>query len=175
MKLKEFQEKFPDDLKSGALAEIQQKFVDRAQAVDKALSQGGPLQKAKRPAVGEPVTVMRTVRARKTRHLPGGGDDGGETFNGVPLQTPMPFRGEAVPLPVTMLMQHKKGSRTKASNVPSAAVVTTKDGKQWALGGGGLSGIPESHREEVMGLLASQFDFLASALGKSVSDTRGSR
>lgn len=45
-------------------------------------------------------------------------------FGGLPLQTPMPFGGEAMALPITMLTQ-KRGGRTKAVPVPEAAIVTT--------------------------------------------------
>ena len=91
------------------------------------------------------------------------------TYNGVPLQTPMPFAGVAVPMPVQMLtvQAHGKraGGRTKASrNAPQAAVVTTKDGKQWAIGASGLGGIPETHRQEVADMLKSQWAFLQDAL-----------
>ena len=89
------------------------------------------------------------------------------TYNGLPLQTPMPFAGKPVPLnQITMLtVQHqgkRAGGKTKASREePRAAVITTKDGKQWAVGGpGGLKAIPESHRKEVMDILSSQFAFL---------------
>jgi hypothetical protein len=36
----------------------------------------------------------------------------------------MPFAGEAVPLPITILTQ-KRGGRSKAAPVPDAAIVTT--------------------------------------------------
>lgn len=49
-------------------------------------------------------------------------------FQGVPLQTPMPFQGEAVPLPITMLTQ-KRGGRTKAAPVPDAMVIQTAGGQ----------------------------------------------
>lgn len=48
-------------------------------------------------------------------------------FGGLPLQTPMPFAGEAMALPITMLTQ-KRGGRTKAVPVPDAAIVTTAGG-----------------------------------------------
>ncbi|KAL4452511.1 hypothetical protein ABPG75_008173 [Micractinium tetrahymenae] len=92
---------------------------------------------------------------------------GGAMFQGVPLQTPMPFQGEAVPLPITMLTQ-KRGGRTKAAPVPEAMVIQTADGQQWALGAEGVGGIPESHRREVTDLLTAQFNFFAAALGKTV-------
>lgn len=173
MKMKDFREKYPEDFKTGALKEIQRKFEDRAQEMDKAILASSSSGKEKRAA--EPATVMRTVRARKTRGGSAVAEEGkntflsGHEFNGVPLQTPMPFAGQAVAMPVTMLMQNKKGGRTKASRAPSAAVVTTKDGKQWALGADGLESIPDSHRAEVADLLSSQFSFLASALGKQIS------
>ena len=92
------------------------------------------------------------------------------SYNGMPLETPLPFSGKAVPLPVQMLTVQAQGKRaggkTKASrNVPQAAVVTTKDGKQWAIGANGLRDIPESHRQEVSEYLQSQFSFLQDALG----------
>lgn len=92
------------------------------------------------------------------------------SYNGVPLQTPMPFAGMAVPMPVQLLTVQAQGKRaggkTKASrNAPQAAVVTTKDGKQWAVGVNGLRDIPESHRYEVGEYLQSQFSFLQDALG----------
>ena len=173
MKMKDFREKYPEDFKTGALKEIQRKFEDRAQEMDKAILASSSSGKEKRAA--EPATVMRTVRARKTRGGSAVEEEGkssflsGHEFNGVPLQTPMPFAGQAVAMPVTMLMQNKKGGRTKASRAPSAAVVTTKDGKQWALGADGLESIPLSHRAEVAELLSSQFSFLASALGKQIA------
>jgi len=175
MKMKDFREKYPEDFKTGALKEIQKKFEDRAQEMDKAILASSNSGKEKRSA--EPATVMRTVRARKTTREGPAAEEEKSTFlsshkyNGVPLQTPMPFAGQAVAMPVTMLMQNKKGGRTKASRAPSAAVVTTKDGKQWALGADGLESIPDSHRAEIAELLSSQFSFLASALGKNVSSS----
>lgn len=93
------------------------------------------------------------------------------SYNGLPLQTPMPFAGKAVPMPVQLLTVQAQGKRaggkTKASrNAPQAAVVTTKDGKQWAVGANGLRDIPESHRQEVGEYLRSQFSFLQDALGE---------
>ena len=93
----------------------------------------------------------------------------GSYYNGKPLQTPMPFTGKAVPMPVTMLTMQQQGKRaggkTKASrDEPRAAIVTTKDGKQWAIGSRGLEDIPESHRQEVADMLSSQFAFLRDAL-----------
>ena len=88
-------------------------------------------------------------------------------FGGRPLQTPMPFAGEAVAMPVTLLTQ-KRGGRTKAAPAPEAAVIMTADGKQWVLGGEGVAGIPDSHRQEVSDLLTAQFNFFAAALGKTV-------
>ena len=72
-------------------------------------------------------------------------------------------------MPVQMLTVQahgkKAGGKTKASrDVPQAAVVTTKDGKQWAVGVNGLRDIPESHRQEVADYLKSQFSFLRDAL-----------
>ena len=95
-------------------------------------------------------------------------------FNGLPLQTPMPFAGEAVPLPITLLTQ-RRGGRAGAAPAPDAAVVTTSDGMQWALGKGGMTGIPESHRGEVEGLLHAQWEFIAAALGKTVFSRGGRR
>ena len=91
------------------------------------------------------------------------------SYNGVPLQTPMPFVGKAVPMPIQMLTVQAQGKRaggkTKASrNAPQAAVITTKDGKQWAIGASGLRDIPESHRQEVTDMLRSQWAFLQDAL-----------
>ncbi len=82
----------------------------------------------------------------------------------------MPFAGMAVPMPVQLLTVQAQGKRaggkTKAPrNAPHAAVVTTKDGKQWAVGANGLRDIPESHRYEVGEYLRSQFSFLQDALG----------
>eukprot|EP00887_Chlorella_sp_A99_P006778 scaffold2.g6778.t1 len=95
------------------------------------------------------------------------------TFNGMPLQTPMPFVGEAVPLPITLLTQ-KRGGRTAGGTAPEAAIITTGDGRQWAVGKSGMAAIPESHRQEVEGLLSAQFEFIAAALGKTVF-SRGRR
>lgn len=97
----------------------------------------------------------------------------GPYYNGKPLQTPMPFSGKAVPMPVTMLTMQQQGKRaggkTKASrDEPRAAIVTTKDGKQWAIGSQGLDEIPESHRQEVSDMLSSQFAFLREALKASL-------
>jgi hypothetical protein len=90
-------------------------------------------------------------------------------FNGRPLATPMPFAGEAVPVPVTMLAQCRGGGRGAVGPAaPDAAVVTTSDGQQWALGKEGVAAIPETHRKEVAEMLAAQFEFLAAALGKTV-------
>ncbi|KAI3438316.1 hypothetical protein D9Q98_000750 [Chlorella vulgaris] len=102
---------------------------------------------------------------------------GGGVFGGMPLQTPMPFAGEAVAMPITLLTQ-KRGGRSKAAPQPEAAVITTADGKQWALGAEGVSAIPDSHRQEVSDLLTAQFNFFAAALGKTVfqrDTTRGTR
>jgi len=96
-----------------------------------------------------------------------------QTFNGLPLQTPMPFPGAAVPVPVTMLAQKRAGARTKAVAAPDAAIITTADGKQWALGKEGIASIPDSHKAEVEELLSAQFSFLAAALGKTVFEGRG--
>lgn len=96
-----------------------------------------------------------------------------QTFNGLPLQTPMPFAGAAVPVPVTMLAQKRAGARTKAVAAPDAAIITTADGKQWALGKEGIASIPDSHKAEVEELLSAQFSFLAAALGKTVFEGRG--
>jgi hypothetical protein len=96
-----------------------------------------------------------------------------QIFNGLPLQTPMPFAGAAVPVPVTMLAQKRAGARTKAVAAPDAAIITTADGKQWALGKEGIASIPNSHKAEVEELLSAQFSFLAAALGKTVFEGRG--
>jgi hypothetical protein len=127
----------------------------------------------KRMRVKDVLDVEEDVHASppKKQHLEDRHQDEQETssltYNGLPLQTPMPFAGKPVPLnQITMLtVQHqgkRAGGKTKASREePRAAVVTTKDGKQWAVGGpGGLKAIPESHRKEVMDILSSQFAFL---------------
>ncbi len=88
-------------------------------------------------------------------------------FNGRPLETPMPFAGEAAPLPVTLLAR-RRGGRTAAVPAPDAAVITTADGRQWALGREGMAAIPETHRSEVESLLTAQWEFLAAALGKTI-------
>lgn len=59
---------------------------------------------------------------------------GGSLFQGMPLQTPMPFQGEAVPLPITMLTQ-KRGGRTKAAPAPDAMVIQTAGALPWRLVG----------------------------------------
>lgn len=89
------------------------------------------------------------------------------SFNGLPLQTPMPFAGEAIPLPFTMIAQ-KRGARTRAAPAPDAAVITTADGMQWAVGKEGMASIPESHKAEIQGILNDQVSFLMTALGKTV-------
>lgn len=43
----------------------------------------------------------------------------------MPLQTPMPFAGEAVTLPITLLTQKRQGGRTRAAPAPEAAIITT--------------------------------------------------
>lgn len=57
-------------------------------------------------------------------------------FQGMPLQTPMPFAGEAMALPITLLTQ-KRGGRTKAAAAPEAAVITTAGGTGWGAAGAG--------------------------------------
>lgn len=99
---------------------------------------------------------------------------GQSAFRGKPLQTPMPFMGEAVALPITVVTQ-KHGGRTKAAPVPEAAIITTADGKQWALGSEGINAIPDTHRQEVSDLLTAQFNFFAAALGKTVFQRGGRR
>lgn len=94
-------------------------------------------------------------------------------FHGLPLQTPMPFAGEAVPVPVTLLTQ-KRGGRMRSAAAPDAAIITTADGKQWAVSAAGTEAIPDSHRNEVESLLNAQFEFIAAALGKTVF-SRGRR
>ena len=225
MPLKQFQEKYPDDFKTGALHEIRQRYAAMAEAAQQAI----PSTAAKGTRVGmkraaaEPITVLKTVKTRRTASalMPSWGagaptapeaaanpapaprrnarpgpmepsiaeDEEEEhpapgpsfqenqlparqAFNGLPLQTPLPFAGTAMPLPVTMLTQ-KRGGRTKAAAAPDAAVVTTADGKQWALGKDGMAAIPESHRAEVAEMLSAQFNFLAAALGKTVFDRPG--
>jgi hypothetical protein len=116
-------------------------------------------------ALSPPVEFTRA----KSRVAEGASAHSATTYNGIPLQTPMPFTGKAIPLPVQMLtvqQQGKKaGGKTKATrDAPQAAIVTTKDGKQWAVGMNGLSDIPESHRQEVADYLTSQFSFLQDAL-----------
>jgi hypothetical protein len=76
-------------------------------------------------------------------------------------------------MPITLLTQKRGGGRTKAAAAPDAAVITTADGKQWALGKNGVDAIPESHRSEVAELLTAQFEFLAAALGKTIFAGRG--
>jgi hypothetical protein len=71
------------------------------------------------------------------------------------------------------MLTQKRGGRTKAAAAPDAAVVTTSDGMQWALGKDGMAAIPESHRAEVAEMLSAQFNFLAAALGKTVFDRPG--
>jgi hypothetical protein len=196
MPLNEFQQKYPEDFKTGALQEIRQRYAAMAQAAQAAVPATGS-RGTKRAA--EPATVLRTVKARRTAPAlaPSRGAAGAaapaepavphqseETqqpanvrhgaFNGMPLQTPLPFAGAAMPMPVTMLTQ-KRGGRTKAAAVPEAAVVTTADGMQWALSAEGVAAIPESHRAEVAEMLSAQFTFLAAALGKTVFDGRGGR
>lgn len=100
--------------------------------------------------------------------------EGESYYNGRPLQTPMPFAGKAVPIPVTMLTVQQQGKRaggkTKASrDEPRAAVVTTSDGKQWAIGSRGLQDIPETHRQEVADMLSLQFAFLRDALKETTT------
>jgi len=226
MPLKEFQDKYPDDFKTGALQEIRQRYAAMAEAAQQAI----PSTAAKGTRIGmkraaaEPITVLKTVKTRRTASalMPSWGDGGApaaaraphrnarpapmepsiaedeeedhpvpgpssqeskppvdmlppkQAFNGLPLQTPLPFAGSAMPLPVTMLTQ-KRGGRTKAVAAPDAAVVTTADGKQWALGKDGIAAIPESHKAEVAEMLSAQFSFLAAALGKTVFDRPGGR
>ena len=55
---------------------------------------------------------------------------GGGVFMGMPLQTPMPFAGEALAVPITLFTQKRGGggggrARTKAVAAPDAAVITT--------------------------------------------------
>lgn len=237
MPLKQFQEKYPDDFKTGALQEIRQRYAAMAEAAQQAI----PSTAAKGTKVGmkraaaEPITVLKTVKTRRTasalmpswgagapaaaaaaapiaaaaapaprraaragpmdftiaeedeeehpapgpssardNQLLAGNIPSKQAFNGLPLQTPLPFAGSAMPLPVTMLTQ-KRGGRTKAVAAPDAAVVTTADGMQWALGKDGMAAIPESHRAEVAEMLSAQFNFLAAALGKTVFDRPGGR
>ncbi|KAL4450188.1 hypothetical protein ABPG77_010857 [Micractinium sp. CCAP 211/92] len=112
--------------------------------------------------------------SRRSAAPPAAAAAGGSLFQGMPLQTPMPFQGEAVPLPITMLTQ-KRGGRTKAAPAPDAMVIQTADGQQWALGAEGVGGIPESHRREVTDLLTAQFNFFAAALGKTVFERDAKR
>jgi hypothetical protein len=233
MPLKQFQEKYPVDFKTGALQEIRQRYAAMAEAAQQAIpstSTKGTRVGMKR-AAAEPITVLKTVKTRRTASalMPSWdtGVDGAtapvaaapaprrnaraapmepsiaedeeeehpapspsfqenqfpaagnmlptrQAFNGLPLQTPLPFAGSAMPLPVTMLAQ-KRGGRTKAASAPDAAVVTTADGMQWALGKDGMAAIPETHRAEVAEMLSAQFNFLAAALGKTVFDRPGGR
>lgn len=230
MPLKQFQEKYPDDFKTGALQEIRQRYAAMAEAAQQAIpstAAKGTRSRVKR-AAAEPITVLKTVKTRRTASalMPSWGAGGAsaagaapaprrnarpapmepsiaedeeeehpapglsfqenklpvaldmlpskQAFNGLPLQTPLPFAGFAMPLPVTMLTQ-KRGGRTKAVAAPDAAVVTTADGMQWALGKDGMAAIPESHRAEVAEMLSAQFNFLAAALGKTVFDRPGGR
>jgi hypothetical protein len=222
MPLKDFQEKFPGDFKTGALQEIRERYAAMAAAAHKAVpaTAARGMRTAKRGA--EPETALRTVRPRRggpvappprwddaaapapapVRAAPDGSEAAAApsqpptahepvpafrsamsstaapgmhgSFNGLPLQTPMPFAGAAAAMPVTMLTQ-KRGGRTKAAAVPDAALITTADGLQWALGKGGMASIPETHRAEVTELLSAQFEFLAAALGKTVFSRGGRR
>lgn len=224
MPLKEFQEKYPDDFKTGALEEIRQRYAAMSEAAQHAHpATASKVGKTSKKRAGEPITVLQTVKTRRTgaalmpsweavppapiaaprgesknaaedtmeeaaapstanhpiieNQQPAALVPSRNAFNGLPLQTPMPFAGAAMPLPITMLTQ-KRGGRTKAAPAPDAAVVTTADGMQWALGKEGVAGIPESHRAEVAEMLSAQFNFLAAALGKTVFDRpagRGSR
>ena len=228
MPLKQFQEKYPDDFKTGALQEIRQRYAAMAEAAQQSIpsTAGKGSRVGTKRAAAEPITVLKTVKTRRTAsalmpswgtgapaaapaaapaprrnvrpmepsiaeeneeehpapgpsslqeaHLPAGKIPTKHAFNGVPLQTPLPFAGSAMPLPVTMLTQ-KRGGRTKAAAAPDAAVVTTADGMQWALGKDGMAAIPESHRAEVAEMLSAQFNFLAAALGKTVFDRPGGR
>lgn len=81
-------------------------------------------------------------------------------FNGLPLETPMPFTGAAVPIPMTMVTQ-RRGGRIPATALPDAVILETADGKKWAVGKDGLSSIPETHRAEVMELIKNQAQFWA--------------
>ena len=236
MPLKEFQEKYPEDFKSGALKEIRARYAAMAEEAQQRVP-STTMAKSRKRAV-EPATVLRTVRARRGALLgPSAAEilDGGASetihendqlnagvstrsefsrrkrhaqeaekeekpseaittgevgldsvpelyqpkkFNSLPLQTPLPFSGAAMPLPVTMVTQKKRGGRTKAAPAPDAIIVATADGKQWALGKEGVEGIPETHRSEVADMLQQQFQFLSAALGKTVTDrsmTRGGK
>lgn len=221
MPLREFQEKYPEDFKSGALKEIKERYSAMAEAAQQSV----PIALANgRKRGAEPVTVLRTVRARRgamagnvlqdvnrsiseenqvatqsefditnksetnskmvQMHAETHGshpqlgsisEDAEPTvFNAMPLQTPLPFSGAAMALPVTMVAQ-SRGGRTKAAPAPDAIVISTADGKQWALGKDGLEGIPESHRAEVAEMLQNQFQFLSAALGKTVFQRPGGR
>ena len=191
MPLKEFQERYPEDFKTGALHEIRQRYAAMAEAVTQqhththAPRTTGVGGMKKRSAIAEPATALRTVKTRRTASVIVPTDhhhhhqQQQKVFNGLPLQTPLPFAGAtATAMPITMLTQ-KRGGRTKASAaaaaVPEAAVVTTNDGKTWALDQQGVGGIPESHRAEVTDMLMRQFEFLVAALGKTVFGGRGRR
>lgn len=200
MPLKKFQQEYPNDLQTGVLEQIRERYAALAEA-----AKHPQLALGKRAA--EPGTVLRTVRAKRAPvpskmanlidveenssvfsdivNKPTQLDgllpapqmtlDPASSFNGLPLQTPMPFIGAPVALPVTLLAQKRAGARTKAVAAPEAAVITTADGKQWALGRDGVVAVPETHRAEVTELLAAQFEFLAAALGKTVFAGRGNR
>ena len=49
-------------------------------------------------------------------------------FNGLPLETPMPFAGAAIPIPMTMVTQ-RRGGRIPATALPDAVILETADGK----------------------------------------------
>ena len=226
MPLKEFQEKYPDDFKTGALQEIRQRYAAMAEAAQQAhpATAARGKQTTKKRA-GEPFTVLQTVKARRTgaalmpsweaappapAAVPRADNHNEETqqeeqimqeaaapsetnqpvvenqqpaavgtsrhaYNGLPLQTPMPFAGPAVPIPITMLTQKRGGRTNAAAYAPDAVIVTTSDGKQWAIGKGGVAEVPDSHRAEVSDLLTKQFDFLLGALNKTVFERPAGR
>jgi hypothetical protein len=84
-------------------------------------------------------------------------------FLGMPLQTPMPFAGEAVALPITMLTQ-KRGGKSKAAPVPDAAIITTAGGQAGRRAGewcacvcGGLNDWVEARLIPAVGVHTLQF------------------
>ena len=186
MPLKEFRENYPDDFKSGALEEIRQRY---AKLAEKVAQQHADLPatlltgaaRGTRKRIAEPATVLHTVKSRRVGaaarvglrdnaepqpksevEVPGEGINPAQrhVFNGLPLETPMPFAGAAVPLPMTMVTQ-RRGGKIPAAAVPDAVILKTADGKSWAVGKDGLSSIPESHRAEVVELIKNQAKFWA--------------
>ena len=76
----------------------------------------------------EPSTSRRGGAAAAAAAAAGPARSSSGMFLGMPLQTPMPFAGEAVALPITMLTQ-KRGGKSKAAPMPDAAIITTAGGQ----------------------------------------------